>query len=798
MPTPDENFMAKLRETFQTEAREHIHAISSTLLELEKAPAASLPQALVENVYRSVHSLKGAARSVALADIEAICQSMESVFHGWKTRRTTPTHRAFDTLHHAVDMLTSLLTGPSPSSTRARDELIQRLEAPTLSKPSGAPNPAPAPPPSARFAPIDRPPIPTPQTPAPPLHPAPAATSPAAPAQTQAHATPIPDTIAASPRPEPAPVAQTVRIPVAKLDARLLHAESMLSIKNAAIQQAAELQEAAAQFEQWHARWLQISAQAKALQQATQRQGTDASGPLHVSPQLISFLDWNHDYIRSMQERLLTLAQSAIRERHNIARSVDDLLRDSKELLMLPFQTIADVFPKIVRDLCSEQGKEAHLNIQGADIQIDKRILEETKDVFIHILRNCVDHAVETPADRATLGKPPYATINITVGRTGSGSVRITITDDGAGINVNALKQSAIRVGNLSLAQAQAMPDREAFNLMFLSGTSTSPKITSISGRGLGMAIVQAKVLALAGHINVTSTRGKGTAFEIHLPSTLSTFRGILVKAGPAQHLISAAHVLRVTRIKPSQIHSVENRQTITLDAKPVSLVRLDSALGVQAKTYTTGDQALLPVIVVAAGQQQIAFLVDEILHEEEVLVKPLPKPLLSVRHVAGAAVVRSGSVALVLDAHALLANAHASARPVEPIVLENAPPETSFKRILVAEDSITSRMLIKGILESAGYKVRTAIDGVDAFTILREELFDLVVSDIEMPRMTGLDLTARIRSQPRFENLPVILVTALESPAERERGIDAGANAYIVKSSFDQSNLLQVVKRLI
>jgi two-component system, chemotaxis family, sensor kinase CheA len=771
MSTPtgnqDENFMARLRETFQTEAREHIHTISSTLLDMEKVPADNLPADAIERAYRSVHSLKGAARSVGLREIETICQAMESVFHDWKLRKSKPTHRAFDTLHHAVDTLTSLLTGPDPAhgSARAHDELVHRLETISHAKPVGSAQPAgkPAPPPVARLTP----------TPTPAVIPVPTSS--------------------------PEPAQQTVRIPVAKLDARLLQAEGMLSIKNAAIQQVADLQEAAAQFEQWQTRWLQIASQARALQQASQRQSISATATqVPASDQVLAFLEWNHDFVRNIHDRLLVLTHNAARDTHNTARSVDDLLQESKDLLMLPFQTIADVFPKVVRDLCSDQGKEARLSIHGADIQIDKRILEETKDLFIHILRNCVDHAVETPAARSLSGKPSFATITLTVGRTGSGSVLITLTDDGKGINTQALKQSAIRLGHISQAHAQTLSDRDAFDLMFISGTSTSPQITSISGRGLGMAIVYAKILALGGRINVQSKPGEGTIFEIHLPSTLSTFRGILVKAGHASYLISATQVQRVTRIKPSQIQSVENRQSITLDGKPVALARLEGALGLAPKPLAVGDHSLLSVIVVAAGQQQIAFLVDEILHEEEVLVKPLPKPLISVRNVTGAAVTRSGAVALVLDAPGLLSSAHTWARPMESIALQDAPPETIFKRVLVVEDSITSRMLIKSILEGAGYKVRTAVDGVDAFTILREELFDLVVSDIEMPRMTGLDLTARIRSQPRYENLPVILVTALESQDQRERGIDAGANAYIVKSSFDQSNLLQVVKRFI
>ncbi len=782
MSTQDENFLRKLRETFQAEAREHIQSISNTLLELEKAPPNALPPASVEVVFRSVHSLKGAARSVGIRDVETICQSMENVFQSWKNRRIPPNSRLFDTLHHAVDTLTTLLSGTDPGTARARDEIVSRLDAAAA---AGGPA-TPPPPPQATpiFAPASTTPplLSRPSTPQPPSQPAP---QPAAPE-------PLTTTLPAS-----TPAAQSVRVQVAKLDARLLQAEGMLSIKNSAIQQAANLRDTVAQFDEWQTRWMHVSSEAKNLQQAIHQH--EGPSQVQASAQLVSFLEFNHDYIRSLQERLRELAQNAAQDRHHIARSVDSLLQDSKELLMLPFQTVADVFPKLVRDISRDQGKDARLTVQGSDVPIDKRILEETKDVFIHLLRNCVDHAIESPDQRTRLGKPPTGTITIAVSRQGSGSVEIVLTDDGSGINAQGLKNAALKLGHITHAQAQSLTDAQACQLMFLSGTSTSPKITSISGRGLGMAIVHSKILGLGGHIQVQSTLGKGTTFKITLPSTLSTFRGVLIHVGAATCLVPSASVVRVIRVSPDEIQSVENRQSISVDGRPVSLVLLQGILGVKPGPSAGGQHKFLPVLLLEAAQQQMAFIVDEVLHEEEVLVKPLPQPLKRVRNIAGAAVIRSGDVAVVLDIPDLMASARSPGQPQALFVPRDTPVvTTTVKRILVVEDSITSRMLIKGILESAGYDVRTAVDGVEGFTVLREEPFDLVVSDVEMPRMTGLDLTARIRTEKRFEHLPVILVTALESQAQREQGIDAGANAYIVKSRFDQSNLLQTVQRLI
>jgi len=276
----------------------------------------------------------------------------------------------------------------------------------------------------------------------------------------------------------------------------------------------------------------------------------------------------------------------------------------------------------------------------------------------------------------------------------------------------------------------------------------------------------------------------------------LATFRGILVSAGDWIFVVPTLNVQRVLRVKPGEIRTVENRETLSLEGRPVSVARLTAVLQLPTRPKNSVS-ALLLIVVLQAFDQRIAFVVDDVLHEEEVLIKPLGKPLVRVRNVAGAAVLGSGKAVPVLNVGDLLKSARKHSASPAPASSERGQVQRP-KRVLVVEDSITSRMLLKGILESAGYQVKTAVDGVDAFTILREDRFDLVVSDVEMPRMNGLDLAARIRADKRLAELPVVLVTALESRQERERGIDAGASAYIVKSNFEQSNLLEVVSKLV
>jgi two-component system chemotaxis sensor kinase CheA len=759
MSTQDDEFMARLRNTFKVEAEELLQGISSMLLELEKSPGSAAAAAIVENVFREAHTLKGAARAVDLPDIESICQQMEGVFSLWKRQQSVPVPEAFDSLHHAVDMMRALLPSgeaQKAGATQQQNELIQRLN--RLQSPS-----------SVSANQIGRAELPS--------TPASAASVSSQPVEAERPAT-----------------AETVRIPIDKLDSRLLKAESMLVLKAIASQRVNEYRETAQAMEQWQREWSKVSSEARTLLQRLEHSGEDA---VPASAALVSFLGWNCDFVRSLESKLHSLSAQAQHDHHNVARHVDDLLEDSKKLLMLPFSTLANQFPRLVRDLCRDQNKDADFVVRGSDVEIDKRVLEEMKDALIHILRNCVDHGVESPAQRQERHKPPRATITVAALPVNGNKVEIVVCDDGGGVDLQRVKASAVSHGILSESDAHSLADDQALHLVFHSEVSTSPTVTTISGRGLGMAIVQAKTEKLGGRISLESTPQVGTTLRMLLPLTLATFRGILVSVTDRIFVVPAAHVERVLRVRSRDIQTVENREVILLQQKAVSLVRLHTILEMRAKSDDPGAPEFLQVLIVRSTDQHIALVVDQVLHEEEVLVKQLHKPLVRVRNIAGATVLGSGTVAPVLN----VTDVMRSVRTVGAVSVSTAVvkehSERPSKKVLVVEDSITSRMLLKGILETAGYEVQTAVDGVDAFTMLREDEFDLVVSDVEMPRMNGFDLTARIRSDKRLAELPVVLITALESREQRERGIDAGANAYVIKSSFDQQNLLEVVRRL-
>ena len=742
MSSQDEEFLRTLRAAFQVEAGEHLQAMTTGLLELEKDPAASFPADTLERVYREAHSLKGAARAVNLTQVETMCQSLESVFAAWKRQELKPSPELFDTLQGGLDLVAKLLASPEAADPRDISELLSRNTQFAAGGPGG-----------------------------------PAVAEPAA-------MTPV----AAAEKP---PVADSVRIGTAKLDTLILEAQEMLAIKLTAAQRAADLREIRAVFEPWKKEWAKV---APALRKSVAQTLDATAHPLQ--PVLDGFLTWNLACMKSLEGRITALLRAAEQDSHTIDNLVTDLVNDSKRLLMLPFSTLLGAFPKLVRDLCRDQGKEAELVIHGGEVEIDKRILEEMKDPLIHLLRNCIDHGVEKPEERKRCGKPPRAVLSVAVAQVEGNKVEIMVSDDGAGIDAAKVRAAALQQNILSEADARNLTEADTLPLIFRSGVSTSPALTEISGRGLGLAIVREKTEKLGGRVSVETVPSRGTTFRILLPLTLATFRGIFVQAAGQTFVVPTASVERVIRIKPDDIKTVEHRETILLDARPVSLVRLADILELPVSTREAESPALLPALVLGSGDQRIAFSLDDVLREDEVLVKPLAKPLLRVRNIAGATVLGSGRAVPILNVADLLKSAiRSGGTPSRPVPVPPVPAKK--KRILVVEDSITSRLLLKSILETAGYHVKTAVDGADAFARLHEEEFDLIVTDVQMPRMNGLDLTARIRHDPKLADKPVILVTALATPEDRARGADAGASAYIVKSNFDQSDLLETIRRL-
>jgi len=474
---------------------------------------------------------------------------------------------------------------------------------------------------------------------------------------------------------------------------------------------------------------------------------------------------------------------------------------------MLPVSTTFDTFPRMVRDMTRELSKEVKLTIEGGETEVDKQVLEQLRSPLTHMVRNCVDHGMELPDAREAAGKPREGKVVLRAFQRAADLV-LEVVDDGAGIDVGRVKSKAIEKGLITAENADGMSEREALWLIFRSGFSTKQEVTDLSGRGVGMDVVREHIERLHGMIDVESTLGEGSKFTLSVPLSVATTRCLLVKAGEQTFGIPITNVERIVRLSAEDIGHTEGHEAIRIDERPMALLRLGDVLGVPTEPFEAANQ---PAIILGSADRRAAFLVDGLLGAQEIATKTLPKPLIRVRHIAAATIVGTGEVVPILNVLDLLrANGKAAGRRSR--VAAPAPessdlrPPTSAKQakpadkqsILVVDDSVTIRTFEKALLEAAGYDVTAASDGLEAWQLVQKQAPDLIVSDVEMPNMTGFELTEKVRGDQRLKGMPLILVTTLSSDEDRKRGIDAGADAYVIKGSSEQDHLLETVRRLI
>jgi two-component system chemotaxis sensor kinase CheA len=495
---------------------------------------------------------------------------------------------------------------------------------------------------------------------------------------------------------------------------------------------------------------------------------------------------------RSLEEASRELEEAA----ESTGRLIESLQHRTMEIRMLPLAIVFGTLPKAVRDLSRQFGKQVNFLIEGAQTIIDKRILEQIGDPLIHLLRNALDHGVETPDERRRLGKAETGTLLLRARHDG-GKVLLTLEDDGRGIDPQLLKETAIRKEFLDRREADLWSDPQLCELVFMSGFSTRPMVTDVSGRGMGLDVVRTNVEKLKGQVQVTSELGKGTRFVISLPLTLATIQALLVCCGGEIFALPMFSVVKTLHPPREAITPVQGRPAI-LDQDEVIPVRgLATALGWKEKDGLQGNSRLI-LVVLQAGERKTAFVVEDVLGGREIVTKDLGRHLQKVRYLAGATILGSGQVALILDVPALVWQDLSEAM-AEPPWLER-PAERPSRRhvILLVEDQVVTRQMEKSILEAAGYDVVTAENGLDAVEKLRQHDFDLVVTDIHMPQMDGFALTEKIRTSATTCSLPVVVVTSLDRDEDRQRGLEAGADAYLIKSNFDQRILVDTIETLL
>jgi two-component system chemotaxis sensor kinase CheA len=732
---------------FRAEGREHVANVTELLLALERG---DIDEAGLEELFRAAHSLKGSANTLGVDDVAEIAHAIEDVFGAVRRGEVAYGEEANDVILAALDAISGMVEEAAPgrqAETAGAAATAERVRA-LLPNNAG----------DARVA----------------------ARRGGRAGEEKASAAPGDGVTAVAKRPvteRKPPREETLRLPVAKLDAVIDAFSGMWEEKF--------------RNDEFGARFHGIAVAAKsvnrALEEALQvyrRRGDreEFSRQVEKAASALGSVD------REMRTIDFDFGGAAKRFELDLDGFGDELGR----LRMAPLRELFRGFRRPVRDLAVRLGKKVQLDIVGEDNELDKAIIELMKDPLNHILRNAVDHGIETEEERREAGKAPTGRILISSTPIGS-RLLIEVEDDGRGIDLAEVKRVAVATGAVRVEAADGLEPGEVARLVFEPGITTKAEVSEVGGRGVGLDVVVANVAALGGAVDVWTEAGIGTRFTIQLPLTIATARGLLVEAGRAKFIVPSSAIRRVEVISGREIETVGGRPVIRYDGRPIPAAELTTVLGYGGNG---GFEVGSVVLVLSTPSGEAALLVSGVVGEGEFLTKNLGPlggrvPYFGAGHVTG-----KGEVILILNADVLVREVM---RAEMPLRAAPAPaPERRKHTILVVDDSITTRSLEKNILEAAGYDVAIASDGQEALEVLNKVTCDVAVVDLQMPRMDGYELTRRLRASAAHRDLPIIVVTSLETEKDMARGLEAGADAYIKKSRFDQRELLSVIERFI
>ncbi len=808
-PQPSSPQLAELSllELFREEVASQTQALNDGLVALEAEPQ-NLP--LVDSLMRAAHSIKGAARIVNLAAAERVAHVLEDVLVAAQQRTITLTSAEIDLLLRGVDLLSEIGTSPEADSNNwlpAKNShvrtLIEQLTAVAQGTPASVP---PAMRETGERGGVS-PPVPAEHTGG--------LTPPRSPenltegsARDRSLAGDLGESgvygrgqVAARQMPHPTMVLES-RDVIAQLppqrqtsapaaDERVVRvtAQNLSRLMSLAGESLVE------------ARWLQPFAKSLQLLKQNQDRLAAVVAEMHLSAEV------RH----GRSERLLHEARQRIGECRELlsdrigvfeehARQSDDLSsRLYYEVIasrLRPFADGIQGFPRMVRDLARKLGKKVKFEIHGHNTDVDRDILEKLEAPLNHLLRNALDHGLETPQQRAQSGKPEQGTLRLEA-RHRAGMLSITISDDGRGVSLEKLRRKVLEKGLSTPDLVANMNATELLDFLFLSGFSTAERVTEVSGRGVGLDVVQSVVSAVGGSVRVTSKVGEGSTFHLQLPITLSVMRAVLVTIGGEPYAFPHNRIDRLLRVPRSEIRTLEGRQYCSIDGRNVGLVMAQQVFDLALSEPSGPD---LCVVLISDHHSEFGVVVDRFQGELDLVVRPLDVRLGKVANVSAAALLEDGSPVLIVDVedflrsiNNLLQRGHLGRTQVE-----KQSTSKTRKRILVVDDSITVREAERALLINRGYDVQVAVDGMDGWNTIRDANFDLVVSDIDMPRMNGLEFVKNIKQDPRLKGTPVVIVSYKGREEDRLRGMDAGADYYLSKGSFHDDTLLDAVVDLI
>ena len=767
-----------MQELFRVETETQTAVLTAGLLELERHPAT--PEQL-EALMRAAHSLKGAARIVHFDPAVQVAHAMEDSFVAAQQQRHVLTREHIDLLLRGVDWLNAIA---QLDETTLPDWLNQQQSALTT------------------WLTQIRATTPNPHTPTTIALADPVAPAPTAPTPGPQDIAPIKLTAAASSGDtahyRSADIAPPAEIPTTPTTAvepdryLRLTAENLNRLLALAGESLVET------------RWLRPFAESMQRHKRMLTQLETTLDTLRHHPGLVAADE-------TTQHQLRHAHQQAIDTRHHLDARLSELDQYDRratnhsnrlylEVLrtrMRPFGDGARRYPRMVRDLARSLGKQVRLEIHGESTQVDRDILDRLEAPLTHLLRNAVDHGCEYPEARVRQGKPAEATLRLEA-RHSAGMLQVIVADDGAGLDTQRVREVILKRKLITPGAVDKMTETELLQFLFLPGFTLRDEVTEISGRGVGLDVVQNMVRAVRGSVRVSTLRGRGMRFQLQLPITLSVLRTLLVEISGEPYAFPLAQIGNSLKLTRDRVQTLEGRHHFQLGDQHISLLTAQQVLETAESQITTEE---LNIVVLGERHQRYGLLVDQFLGERELVVQPLDPRLGKVKDISAAALMEDGAPVLIIDVEDLL-------RTIEKLATTGALPAVGRnaltaaihprKHILVVDDSLTVRELERKLLDSAGYNTDVAVDGMDGWNAVRSGKYDLIITDVDMPRMDGIELTSLIRKNDRLKHLPIMIVSYKDREADRMRGLEAGADYYLTKGSFHDETLIQAVADLI
>ncbi|MCU0661625.1 MAG: Hpt domain-containing protein [Myxococcota bacterium] len=766
--------LAKLAEIFRMEAIEHIKILAQTFFSMEENPGGNHGEMLT-NAFRAAHSLKGSASTLGFDGIATIGHKLEDVLDALRGQRLKVERPVIDALLRALDAIRQTVTTPETlaSELSASDEQIAKeleklasgspkaaaIAVDTASAPS-SPTPASPKPGSAAVAPVR-------QEPAKPQSPAPASPPPSNGGAGGARGGEVAQQQETFIRIAESKVDSVIAL-VGELFEANLQIEAVEGDLRLSLQSSMELAEMLGAL-QW------------------QLQGTGYEEELYPLS----------ERAQSLSIHLRTSAKKFEQDERNLAKLIGSAQEELRKIRLAPVSTIFVTIRRQVREVAKVTGRKVELYLGGGEYAVDRKVLEAIEDPMVHSLRNAIDHGIEPPEERRAAGKPEVGRVSVVARHTGD-AVELTIADDGRGIDPEKVREALIDRKRLTTEQAANLTGDQILDYLFESGFSTHKGVTQVSGRGVGLDVVKFTVERLGGEVRLESRLGEGTAITMRLPLAMSTVRCLLVRVAGRMMAVPASNVEKVIVPTREMLKYVGGAEVIEFDGQNVPMGSLAELLELSSGVAEFSQDSRV-VIMVRFGERRFAFVIEELVEYTQLILKPLGDLLERVPNISGLSVLGTGELTLVLNPADLVRNAGGVRREaVRPIFTAPEVETADVTTILVVDDSIATRTLEKTLLESAGFNVLTASDGYKALDVLATHRVHLVLSDVQMPNMGGIELTRTIKSRPNMQHLPVVLVTSLGSDEDKSHGMAAGADAYIVKKELTQSELINTINQLL